>query len=289
MMRAQGDLDHFTFDSRERRHQLLVERNRQLLAPDGQWREPARLANLRGEGGGREQGVGLGPSREDCPRRFSTYDGREASKDPSQTKKKGPMKTVSQTTSTRPDQRMSARSQAAAILALGRLGCWPASCWAVQDRNLVTRLLKSSGRSIGMTCDEPRPDHFERRTRNPVSDLTALMHRREQVLLAHDAEGRCLHTRQAVQDIKPQERLGLSMIGLRADGWGLLDASRGLLHRFPVAEESGGEQPGELLAGEHLAGCVVRLDPVPGRDRMKCRASRGSRRAQRIKRFRRSG
>ena len=81
-------------------------------------------------------------------------------------------------------------------------------------------------------------DHFELGARNLVGDVAALVHWREQILLADDAEGGCLHACQAVQYIEPQERLGLSIIGLRAHRVGIARQHRdGLLNRLPVAQE----------------------------------------------------
>ena len=83
-------------------------------------------------------------------------------------------------------------------------------------------------------------DHFELGARNLVGDLAALVHWREQILLADDAEGACLHACQAVQHIVPQDRLGLSVICLRADRvWIARQHRDGLLNRLLVAQERG--------------------------------------------------
>ena len=44
-------------------------------------------------------------------------------------------------------------------------------------------------------------------------DLAALVHWRDQILLADDAEGECLHACKAVHYIEPQDRLGPSIMG----------------------------------------------------------------------------
>ncbi len=67
-------------------------------------------------------------------------------------------------------------------------------------------------------------DHFELGAENILGDLAALVHWREQISLADDAEGGCLHACQAVQYIEPQERLGLSIIACGPTGLGLLDS-----------------------------------------------------------------
>src|SRR5688572_30681159 len=122
-------------------------------------------------------------------------------------------------------------------------------------------------------------DHLELRTGNSVGDLAADPGRSEQILFADNHEGRRPDICQPVERVEGKVCLRLAIVGLWAD-WVRVARQQadGLLHGLLVAPEGIGEEPRELLAGEHLAGLVSGLHPVPRANRIEgdsrgCRAT----------------